>query len=84
MYNLNVVHCDYWVHSINLDRPQKGEFHTQYVELRQFKDQFFEFYHMSPMQFDFILEKICPYIMKQHTNFREPVSAEEKLLITIM
>ena len=83
LYNLNVIHYYYWVHPINVERPQKGELYTHYADLCHFKDRFLEFCRMSPMQIDHILKKIHPLIMKKHTKFREPVSPEDKLIITI-
>ena len=83
MYDLNTIHRDYWVHPINVERPSKGEFNTHYADLQHYEDCFFEFYRMSTSQFDYILERIAPLIRKQNTNFRESVSPEEKLVITI-
>ena len=83
MYDLNTIHRDYWVHPINVERYHKGEFNTHYADLRHYEDRFFEFYRMTTSQFDYILDKIAPLLRKQDTNFRESVSPEEKLVITI-
>ena len=69
MYKLNTIHKNYWVHAINLERPHKGEFHTHYDDLQHFKDRFFGYYRMTPLQFDDILEKIASLIRKQDIHF---------------
>ena len=38
---------------------------------------------LTSLQFDYILKKIALLTMKQDTHFREAVSPEEKLVITI-
>ena len=83
MYELKTIHRDYWVHPINIERHHKGEFNTHYADLWHYEDRFFEYYHMTPLQFDYVLEKIALLIRKQDTHFREAVSPEEKLVITI-
>ena len=83
MYEFSTIHRDYWVHPINIERPHKGEFHTHYADLRHYEDRFFEYYRMTPVQFDYVLEKIAPLIRKKDTHFREAVCPEEKLVITI-
>ena len=84
MYELSTIHRDYWVHPINIERPHKGEFNTHYADLQLCKDRFFEYYPMTLLQFDYVLEKIAPLIRKQDTHFRESVCPEEKPVITIM
>ena len=38
---------------------------------------------MSPDRFDHLLSLVSPIISKQSTNFREPISAGERLAITL-
>ena len=38
---------------------------------------------MSKQEFDNLLMLVEPLISKQHTKLREPVSAEERLMITL-
>ena len=77
------VFRDIWVHPLNEERTQKGEFYTHYTDHRQFDDRFFELYWMSVAQFDELLYKVGPAIVKKETNFRRPLSPEERLAITI-
>ena len=74
------VYRDMWVNSLNELRMQKGEFYTHYRDHRQFDDGFFELYRMSMAQFDELLYIV---IAKQETNFRRPLSLEERLAIAI-
>ena len=83
MWDLSVVNRDLWVHPMNVERSEKGEFFTHYADLRYYEDRFFEFYQMNTQQFDYILERIAPLITKKHTHFRAPISAEQKLALTI-
>ena len=77
------AHRDLWVHPLNEERTQKGEFYTHYTDHRLFDDRFFELYRMTVGQFDEILYKVGPAIVKKETNFCQPLSPEERLAITI-
>ena len=77
IYEFSTIHRDYWVHPKNIERPHKGEFHTHYADLRHYEDRFFEYYRMTSLQFDYVLEKIAPLIRKKDTHFREAVSRRE-------
>lgn len=46
-------------------------------------EEFRNFFHMSPQQFDILLEKVSPIISKKDTNFRKAISAETRLTITL-
>ena len=73
-----------WVHPMNNRRFEKGEFFVLYPELRRFEDQFFNWFRMSVQKFDYLLKMIERRIQKQNTNWREAISAEEQLIITLM
>ena len=77
------VFRDIWIHPLNEEWTQKGEFYTVYTDHRQFDDHFFELYCMSVAQFDQLLYKVSPVIVKKETIFRQPLSPEERLAITI-
>ena len=72
-----------WIHPINSARLEKGEFYTLYPDLRRYDDRFFEMYRMHVSQFDYILEMLQPWLEKQVTSFREPISLEQSLVLTI-
>ena len=72
-----------WIHPINNLRFEKGEFFLLYPDLRKYEDRFFGWYRMSTRQFDDLLGIVRNAIRKKSTNFREPISPEEQLVITI-
>ena len=73
----------FWVNSYFAARPKLSEFYTSYPLLRQCKDQFFENYRMSVEQFDYLLKRIEGRLQKQVTTFREPISPELSLVLTL-
>ena len=81
MMDLNVRRM--WVHPINNLRFEKGEFFMLYPDLRKYEDKFFAWYRMSIRKFDQLLGIVQNSLRKQCTKFREPISAEEQLVITI-
>ncbi|KAJ8953428.1 hypothetical protein NQ318_023547 [Aromia moschata] len=72
-----------WVHSINLDRENKGEFHSIFQELREDKDRFFVYFRMTVECFDEILDIIISDIKKKFTHYRRPIQAAERLAVTL-
>ena len=72
-----------WVHPINTLRMEKGEFYTLYPDLRHFNPKFFAMYRMNPGKFDRLLALVGPKIQKKWTKFRNPLSPEQKLVITL-
>ena len=71
------------MHPLNEECTEKGEFYTDYTDHRQFDDHFFKLYCMTVAQFDDLLYKIGPAIVKKETNFRRPLSPEKRLAIMI-
>ena len=68
---------DIWIHPLNEEHTQKGEFYTHYTDHRLFDNRFFELYCMTVAQFDELLYKVGQAIAKKETNFRRPLSPEE-------
>ncbi|PIO34216.1 hypothetical protein AB205_0155110, partial [Aquarana catesbeiana] len=73
----------YWVHPTVSRRLTKGHFHTLYHELRRYPQKFYDYAHMRVSTFDALLEILRPRLMRARTNMRLPVSAEERLLVTL-
>ncbi|XP_060873833.1 uncharacterized protein LOC132947546 [Metopolophium dirhodum] len=73
----------YWVHPINLKRPQEGQFNVNFMVLRAHPEEFFKYYRMSVQSFDELISLSGPLISKQSTNMRIPISKEERLTITL-
>ena len=72
-----------WVHPINEMRSDKGEFYVLYPDLRHFPPKFFNMYRMSVPKFDALLKKIAPKLQRKWTIMCEPLSPEQKLVITL-
>lgn len=73
-----------WVRSWISRREKFGVSHQLCTELRN-EDipSFKNFFRLNPEQFDVLLQKVQPFIQKQWTNMREPLSAKLKLEITL-
>ena len=72
-----------WVHPINEMRMDKGEFYVLYPDLHHFPPKFFNMYRMSVPEFDALLKKVAPKLQKKWTIMCEPLSPEQKLIITL-
>ena len=71
------------VHPINRAREVLGEYHHLFHQLKGDPHKFFQYMRMQKSTFDIILETIAPYLERQTTNFKKPISAEERLVITL-
>ena len=54
-----------------------------YPELRSNPGQFKEYCRMLPPTFDYVVEAIKPVVERATTNFRKPISVEERLMVTL-
>ena len=72
-----------WVHPINEMHSDKGKFYVFYPDLWHFSLKFFNMYRMSLPKFDSLLKKIAPKLQRKWTIMREPLSPEQKLVITL-
>lgn len=72
-----------WVHPINKKRDTFGEFHHLFPDLLKDNRKFFQYFRMSPEKFYELLNMLTPLIEKQNTNFRRPVSPEERLAVCL-
>lgn len=73
----------YWVHPINHNREELGQFDYFYNNMRCYPEKFTEYYRMSLPTFDELLDKLRPHITKENTQFRYAISAEQRLTITL-
>ena len=83
LWQMCQVERNIWVHPLNQERSRKGEFYTLYKDQRKFPERFFENYRMSVEQFDYLLGLVSPLIEGKSCNFRTPISAEQKLVLTL-
>ena len=72
-----------WVHPINNLRFEKGEYFVLYPDLRRYEEKFFNWYRMSIKKFEYLLKLVKQRILRRNTNYREAISAEEQLVLTI-
>lgn len=71
------------VHEFNKRREELGEFNNLYRQARLYDDKFFEYLRMTKESFDLLLHKLEDKLTKVTTNFKEPISAEQRLVITL-
>ena len=83
MHLLDIHVRSVWIHPINNLRFEKGEFFMLYPDLCKYEDRFFGWYRMSTKKFDELLGIVRNALQKKCMKFREPISAEEQLVITI-
>ncbi|XP_078481877.1 uncharacterized protein LOC101243083 [Ciona intestinalis] len=73
-----------WVHSILKRRNTLGEYHRLLQEMRLEREaNFMTYFRMPPAVFDTLLKLVAPKIKKMTTNYRKPISAAERLAITL-
>ena len=77
------VNREFWVHPVNCLCEKKEEFYQLYPDLRHFRNKFIGMYHMEIEKFDELLQKVSPLITKKWTYMCAPISAEQKLVITL-
>ena len=60
MWQMQQVHREVWVHPLNEECTEKGEFYTHYTDHRKFDNRFFELYRrsMTVAQFDELLYRV--------------------------
>lgn len=73
----------FWIHPFIADREDSGRFFDFYHKIRTYPEKFFEYYRMSIKSFDELLMKLRGSLTKQITRFRTPISAEERLTVTL-
>lgn len=73
----------YWVHSMNKARRTEGEFRTIKKHLIDDEEKFYIYFHMPKCLFYNILQSIEECIRKKNTTFRETISPEERLAVTL-
>ncbi|XP_025192609.1 uncharacterized protein LOC112592671 [Melanaphis sacchari] len=74
-----VTNRRWWVHPLNLKRPQEGQFKVTFSVLRQYPEEFFKDFRMSVSSFDNLLTLIGEHVRKQNTVFRLTIPPEERL-----
>ena len=77
------IHRTCGVHPVKESREELGEFHTLVLELRNYPDRFQKYMRLTVEEFDEVLELVAPLIVKKTTNWRRPISPDERLAICL-
>jgi len=72
-----------WVRPWIASRPQFGAYHSLFHELKKDEQSFKQFIRMDVSQFDFLVEKLAPKILKEDTFMRDSIQPEEMLCLTL-
>ena len=70
------------VNKIFSSRPVNGEYHRLFQDLLEQPNKFAEYFRMTPNTFYYILDAVEENITK-YSNFRECISAKERLVLTL-
>ena len=73
----------YWVHHINKKRSKHGEFASMFKQLVKYPERFHSYFRMTKEQFYALLNLIKSKIQPRICKFRKPISAIEKLVVTL-
>ncbi|KAM9544689.1 uncharacterized protein ACWYII_035983 [Salvelinus alpinus] len=72
-----------WVQRWLKSRKQAGEFHRLIQELRLFGEEFQSYFRLDRSEFDHLLQMVGARIARMDTNYRESISAVERLAICL-
>lgn len=72
-----------WIHDIFMKRSERGEYHTLFPDLLNDDIKFFENFRMSEAKFNFLVEILKPYLLRQNTTYREAIGPEERLAVCL-
>ena len=74
----------FWVREIYQEREEKGEFNQLIKQMMERDPEYFRrCFRMSPDKFYELLTLVGPDITKQSTQMRDPISAEQRLAVTL-
>ncbi|KAK0073882.1 hypothetical protein PV325_009066 [Microctonus aethiopoides] len=77
------VNRQHWVHPFFSQRDSMEKFQRFYENIRLYNEKFFQYYRMSIKSFDELVKILRPHITKENTQFRNSISAEERLTVTL-
>jgi hypothetical protein len=73
----------FWVHPYWRENSHERGAYKIFKELNLYPERFHSFYRISKSSFDVLVTKVAPVIRKKYTNFRQAISPDERLLITV-
>ena len=62
---------------------QENSLFNRFLQLKQYPDQFFEIYRMTPATFHYLLTLIRPRIERQDTVMRKSIDPETRLCVVL-
>ena len=83
LFALQTETREHWVHPINQRRHDFGEFHVLWPEIYIDDERCKMYIRMTKKQFDVLHNLLENKLNKQNTNFREAISPQERLLLTL-
>ncbi|XP_050307736.1 uncharacterized protein LOC126744392 isoform X2 [Anthonomus grandis grandis] len=72
-----------WVHEINKQREELGEYHRLVKELNEHPDRYHMYFRVTKEEFDFLHGLVKEDIKKKNTQFRRAISTEERLAVCL-
>uniref|UniRef100_A0A3B3D4H0 DDE Tnp4 domain-containing protein n=1 Tax=Oryzias melastigma TaxID=30732 RepID=A0A3B3D4H0_ORYME len=72
-----------WVHPINRNRKQFGDFHHLVAELSLDRVRHLKYFRMSAEKMDHLQSLIGPDLTKRCTNYRESIQPKQRLAVTL-
>ena len=74
----------FWMRRLYEERNFKGEYRLLVHDLRLYDhEMFFRYFRMMPETFETLLMLTAPVIKKKITRMREPISVDQRLLVTL-
>ncbi|CAG4958838.1 unnamed protein product [Parnassius apollo] len=73
----------YWVHPMLMKRIPLGLCQSYIEELKSDDGKFYEYLRMTVSTFDSLLARLADNLRRENTHFRNCISAEERLVITL-
>ncbi|XP_039747584.1 protein ALP1-like isoform X1 [Pararge aegeria] len=73
----------FWVNNLWKQRYTSGEFNNLFNDLRYDVRKFYDYYRMSYENFESLVHLLRPFMEKKQSNFRTPISVEERLSVCL-
>ncbi|XP_050307901.1 putative nuclease HARBI1 [Anthonomus grandis grandis] len=74
---------EYWIHPINERRHEFGKYHVLWPEISNDDNRCKMYIRMTMKEFEVLYNLLETKLRKQNTNFREAISPEERLLLSL-
>ncbi|CAG4951265.1 unnamed protein product [Parnassius apollo] len=62
-----------WIHDIFKKRSQRGEYHTLFPDLLNDDAKFFQYFRMTQVKFNTLVDILKPHLLRQNTAYRETI-----------